>query len=149
MILKLTLKNKLAYILWFLKKVESDLIKTEDIYKWKEYFDIFNRRKNEFPVKDINQIKTKEDLDEFIQKILEIKDIEKNFSKRKGVDKLGKYDKLKIGEVDGFNVYKIPKGNTDEKYYNAACDLGSGTEWCTATGKTDEWFKQHSRSGSL
>ena len=141
-------KNKLAVALWMVKRVQDGFIKTEDLYKWEEYFEIFKRLKREFPVKDINQIKTEDQIDEFVKKAIEIRDREVDPSKKKGVEKSDKYKDLRIGEVSGFQVYKIPKGTSDEMY-GVACDLGSGTEWCTATGNTKQWFDNYAKQGPL
>jgi len=154
--------GKGAYATWLIKKVtdkvnasgELDpengkpLIKAEDIYKWEEYFQIFNRRKKSFPYADINLYKTQSDIRQFIEKATELKNQEdKDPTKKKGVSKTDKFSDLKIGEVDGFDVYEIPKGRKD--LYNTSCELGSGTEWCTATGKTSEYFKQYIDEGPL
>jgi len=140
--------NKLAIALWMVKRIEDKFILPEDIYKWEEYFDIFKRLKREFPVKDINQIKTEDQIDEFVKKAIEIRDREVDPSKKKGVEKSDKYKDLRIGEVSGFQVYKIPKGTSDEMY-GVACDLGSGTDWCTATGNTKTWFDRYAKDGPL
>ena len=129
-------------------KVIIPSIKAEDIYKWGTYFDIFKRHKKEFPIKDIAQIKSPEEVKAFATKAAEIAREEKeDISKIKGVAKSDKYSKLQIGEVGDFRVYKIPKGRED--LYQASCDLGSGTEWCTATGKTDSHFKNYIKQGDL
>jgi len=141
-------KNKLALALWMVKRIEDGFIKAEDIYKWEEYFEIFKRRKREFPVKDINQIKTEDDIDDFVNKAEEIKEREVDPSQKKGVSKSDKYAGLKIGEVEGFDVYMIPQGTSDEMY-GAACELGSGTSWCTATGNTKNWFDRYAKDGPL
>ena len=154
--------NQGAYATWLTKKVTDKvnasgkldpkngepLIKAEDIYKWEEYFQIFNRRKKSFPYADINSYKTQSDIGEFIEKATELKNQEdKDPTKKKGVSKTDKFSDLKIGEVDGFEVYEIPKGRKD--LYNTSCELGSGTEWCTATGKTSSYFKQYIDQGPL
>ena len=73
-------------------------------------------------------------------------EIEADPSKDKGVAKDDKYASLRIGEVDGFTVYKIPQGLKNLK--QASCDLGSGTEWCTAhSGAT--YFEQYIDEGPL
>jgi hypothetical protein len=54
--------------------------------------------------------------------------------------------KFKIGEVDGFTVYKIPKGSTELK--GVSCELGSGTEWCTADSRAS-YFEQYIKDGPL
>ena len=45
------------------------------------------------------------------------------------------------------NVYELPKGRKD--LYGVSCKLGSGTEWCTATGKTKSYFNKYISSGPL
>ena len=40
---------KTAYITWLAKKVADKIIKAEDIYKYKNYFNTFDRRKKEYP----------------------------------------------------------------------------------------------------
>ena len=136
--------GKGAYATWMTKKVADKLLKGEDIYKWKDYFQMFNRRKKDFKSPDINSYKTQSDIGEFIKKAIELRDEEgKDPTKKKGVSKTDKFSDLKIGEVDGFDVYEIPKGRKD--LYNTSCELGSGTEWRTATGNTSNYFYQEHR----
>jgi hypothetical protein len=140
--------GKGAYATWMTKKIADKVLKSEDIYKWKDYFQIFNRRKKEFKSPDINTYKTQADINQFIKKAVEFKDQEKEDpTKKKGISKTDKFSDLKIGEVDGFDVYEIPKGRKD--LYNTSCELGSGTEWCTATGKTSNYFNQYIDEGPL
>ena len=140
--------GKGAYATWMTKKVADKLLKGEDIYKWKDYFQMFNRRKKDFKSPDINSYKTQSDIGEFIKKAIELRDEEgKDPTKKKGVSKTDKFSDLKIGEVDGFDVYEIPKGRKD--LYNTSCELGSGTEWCTATGNTSNYFNQYIDEGPL
>lgn len=139
---------KTAYITWLAKKVADKLIKTEDIYKYKKYFNIFDRRKKEYPFSDINQYKTQNDLSQFISKSVDLIDREsEDPSQQKGVSKEDKYKEFYIGSVDGFNVYKLPQGRKD--LYGVSCKLGSGTEWCTATGNTREHFDDYISEGPL
>lgn len=147
-------KNKLAMALWMIKRIEQDFILPEDIYKYEDYFDIFKRRKRDFPVKDINQIKTQEQIDDFVNKAIELLELEEDPTQKKGVSKEDRFTEYKIGEVDGFKVYKIPaiKGMSDEesdKLYGISCELGSGTSWCTATGNTKSWFERYAKDGPL
>ena len=140
--------GKGAYATWMTKKVADKVLKGEDIYKWKDYLQMFNRRKKDFKSPDINSYKTQSDIGEFIKKAIELRDEEgKDPTKKKGVSKTDKFSDLKIGEVDGFDVYEIPKGRKD--LYNTSCELGSGTEWCTATGNTSNYFNQYIDEGPL
>jgi len=140
--------GKGAYATWLAKKIEDKTLKAEDLYKWEEYFKIFNRRKKDFPSPDINSYKSVSDINSFIRKAVELKNKEQEDpSAKKGVSKVDKFEEFKIGEVDGFMVYEIPKGRED--LYNTSCELGKGTEWCTATGKTREYFDNYIDDGSL
>jgi hypothetical protein len=140
--------GKSAYATWLTKQVATKIIKPEDLYKYNSYFKIFDRRKREYPFQDINQYKTSDDIAQFISKSVEIGNKEKaDPSQQKGVAKTDRYAEFKIGEVEGFTVYELPKGRKD--LYGASCELGSGTEWCTATGKTEKYFKQYISKGPL
>ena len=137
-----------AYATWLTKQVVSKNIKPEDLYKYNTYFKIFDRRKREYPFQDINQYKTTDDIAQFISKSVDIANAEqKDPSQQKGVARSDKYKEFYIGSVDGFNVYELPKGRED--LYGVSCELGSGTEWCTATGKTREHFDRYMKLGPL
>jgi hypothetical protein len=148
-----TSQNNSAFTTWLISRVigtkkVKPLIKKEDIPKYKTYLDIFKRNKREYPLKDINMIKDQNALNDFIRKSREIQAREeKDISQQKGISKSEKYAKLKIGEVDGYEIFKFPKGSKD--LYGASCQLGAGTEWCTATGNTDEWFLNYINQGNI
>ena len=134
--------GKSAYATWLTKQVVNKLVKPEDIYKYNAYFKVFDRRKREYVFNDINQYKTQQDLNSFIVKSIELASQEqKDPSQQKGIAKSNKYDEFKIGSVDGFDVYELPKGRTD--LYGVSCELGSGTEWCTASGRTKNYFDKY------
>ncbi len=123
-------------------------INPEDIYKYEEYFDIFKRRKKEYPISDINQIKTPQQIQNFIKKSVDLaSQEEQDLSSQKGVSKTEKFKDLKIGDFNNFSVYMIPKGRQD--LYPTSCELGSGTEWCTATGRTPDYFNSYINMGPL
>ena len=71
----------------------------------------------------------------------------------KGKTKKEKLKKLLVHQSNGFSMYRIPPkkemGGKEEAYYNASCELGSGTEWCTATGKTTDYFDYYTKGGAL
>ena len=140
--------GKSAYATWLTKQVVAKRINAEDIYKYNAYFKVFDRRKREYIFNDINQYKTQQDLNSFIVKSIELASQEqKDPSQQKGIAKSDKYDKFKLGSVDGFDVYELPKGRTD--LYGVSCELGSGTEWCTATGRTKNYFDNYIAKGPL
>jgi hypothetical protein len=140
--------GKTAYATWLTKHIATKIIKPEDLYKYNSYFKIFDRRKREYPFNDINQYKTLQDISKFIVKSVELINKEKKDpSQQKGVAKTDRYAEFYIGSVDGFNVYELPKGRKD--LYASSCELGSGTEWCTATGNTRKYFNQYIADGPL
>jgi hypothetical protein len=146
-------KNDSAFATWLTTRVAGSknapaVIKSEDIYKYEEYLDIFKRRKKEYPTLDINQIKTPQQIKAFIEKSVDLlSQEEQDPSAQKGVSKAEKFQDLKIGSFNGFSVYMIPKGRTD--LYPTSCELGSGTEWCTATGRTSNYFEGYIKEGPL
>ena len=140
--------GKSAYATWLTKMVANKIIKPEDLYKYNAYFKIFDRRKREYPFNDINQYKSAQDIAQFIAKSVELANKEQQDpSQQKGVAKEDRYIQFKIGEIEGFTVYELPKGRTD--LYATSCQLGKGTEWCTATENTDEYFEQYIKKGPL
>lgn len=140
--------GKSAYATWLIKMVATKTINPEDLYKYNAYFKIFDRRKREYQFQDINQYKTPQDLARFIEISVEIANKEqRDPSQQKGVTKSDKYLEFYIGSIDGFNVYELPKGRKD--LYGASCELGSGTQWCTATGKDRHYFDEYISAGPL
>ena len=142
-----------AFATWLTSRVAGSrksrpLIKIEDIPKYKSYLSVFKRNKNKYPLKDINMVKDQNALNDFIKVSRDIADAEgEDISSQTGVSKADKYAQLKMGEVDGYEIFKFPKGS--ENLYGASCDLGSGTAWCTSTGQTDNWFKQYINDGPI
>lgn len=140
--------GKSAYATWLTKKVVDKLIKPEDLYKYNSYFKVFDRRKREYPFNDINQYKTSNEISQFILKSVDLLDQENSDpSKQKGVARSDKYQEFYIGSVDGFDVYELPQDRDD--LYGVSCELGSGTEWCTATGNTRDYFDDYISDGPL
>jgi hypothetical protein len=146
-------QNDSALATWLTARVagtkkDPAIIKPEDIYKYEQYFNVFKRRKKEYPTSDINQIKTSQQIQNFIKTSNDLaSQEEENPSAQKGVSKTEKFKDLKIGDYNGFSVYMIPKGRKD--LYPTSCELGSGTEWCTATGNTSSYFEDYIESGPL
>ena len=146
-------QNDSAFATWLTSRVAGTkkakpIIKKEDISKYKKHLETFKRNKREYPLKDINMVKDQNALDDFIKKSREIQAREEeDISQQKGVSKSEKYTKLKLGEVDGYEIFKFPKGS--KELYGASCELGSGTDWCTATGNTDSFFRDYINRGDI
>lgn len=138
---------------WLTIKVAHNIIHHTDIYKFKDYFKIFEKNKNKFQLKDINQYKTKEQIQEFIGKCIEIR--EKNVNLTTGIEKGDeeKYispndiQKLEnaglhyLGISDGYQIFEIPNELKDNenswKIYKdilgkcAGRDQGATIDICT------------------
>ena len=124
--------NQSNYATWLVKKVASDIISTEDLHLWSEIFTFFDRYKQRFQKKDINQVKTREDCTEFMNDYNRIKDAVEN-QKSSGMNKSDaeKTDPCLLGKFktsDGrkWTVYKTTPGQWQEER-----KIGSGTSWCT------------------
>ena len=104
-------QNDSAFATWLTSRVAGTkkakpIIKKEDISKYKKHLETFKRNKREYPLKDINMVKDQNALDDFIKKSREIQAREEeDISQQKGVSKAEKYTKLKLGEVDGYEIF--------------------------------------------
>ena len=138
---------------WLTVRVANHLIHNTDIYKFREYFQIFEKNKSKFQIRDINQYKTKEEIQEFIRKCIEIREkhvnlttgVEKGNEEKyvtpKDIQKLENVGINYLGMCDGYQVFEIPnelKDNEDAwKIYRdilgrcAGRDKGAKIEICT------------------
>jgi hypothetical protein len=122
------------YCKWLLNLYSSNNLKLEDLYKVPDYLQLFDKQsvRNKLPLekRNINNFKSLGELAEVI-------------SEFKPEDIMSKKEIKEDNLVKEFKNYKlyIPKDFKD------SCILGKGTEWCTATEKTDKWFKIYHRPG--
>jgi len=155
-IVKVT-KGKGAYATWMIKRVEDGSIKGEDIYKYEDYIETFDRYKREFPSPDINAYKDERSIREFEAKAIEIRergieqtggDVENtaNLVPAKGIQELNSVGIKFLGLVDGYQCFEVPqslRGNTEAwKIYRkhlANCsgrEQGAKIEICTMAGQS-------------
>lgn len=78
--------GKFYILAWLAKRVGIKMIKPEDIYKYKEYFEIFEKNKTKFTHKDINLYKTQEDLNLFLDEVFKIREGNIIFDETQGKD---------------------------------------------------------------
>jgi len=159
-------KGKGAYATWLIKKVEEGIIKEEDVYKYEDYLEIFNKRKRDFPSPDINAYKDERSVRGFEQKAIEIreKSIEHtggdqanvaNLVSTKGIQELNSVGIKFLGLVDGYQCFEVPtssKGNEQAyqiyKKYLANCsgrDQGARISICTMASQ--RYFDQYLEDG--
>jgi hypothetical protein len=157
--------QKSAYATWLAKKVVDKIIKTEDVYKFKEYFPIFDKNKRLYTKNDINQYKTDSDVREFINKTIEIreKDIEvtggesntESLATTNEVRKLESVGIKLLGLQDGYQIFKVPQSlkNNQEgwKIYKevlgrcAGRDKGAKIDICTMA--SNQYFDEYLEDG--
>lgn len=132
------------YKVWILRMKKAGL-KQEDLYKITEYLTIFDKYKQKLEIKDINQYKTVGDLFTAIKPIRDAiesgVDIRSDNQKRKAAARA-------TGDIDVVfesNGWKILHPKTKD----AACQLGTGTEWCTATRSNDNMFDHYNAKGPI
>lgn len=140
------------YVQWLLNKFIKEVKSTddkaayklffEDLYKVKDGLELFDRIKKRFSKQDINQYGIKE----FSEEAFKLKQKLGAEELEKGKAKTEKYSELKLGTVEGFTVYKLPQGREDLK--PVACDLGSGTNWCTAHNQSN-YYNTYNRKDPL
>ena len=132
------------YRVWILRMKKAGL-KKEDLYKITDYLTIFDKYKQKIEIKDINQYKSVADLFTAIAPIKQALDsggdIRSDNQKRKAVSRAS-------GEIDTIfesNGWKLLHPKTKD----AACLLGKGTEWCTATRSDNNMFDQYNENGPM
>jgi hypothetical protein len=150
-------KGKGAYATWMIKRVEDGTIKGEDIYKYEDYIQIFDKQKRQFPSPDINAYKDERSIRDFEAKAIEIREkgIEQtggdaanasNLVSSQGIQELNSVGIKFLGVVDGYQCFEVPqslKGNTEAwKIYRkhlANCsgrEQGAKIEICTMAGQS-------------
>ena len=150
-------KGKGAYATWMIKRVEDGTIKGEDIYKYEDYIQIFDKQKRQFPSPDINAYKDERSIRDFEAKAIEIREkgIEQtggdaanasNLVSSQGIQELNSVGIKFLGVVDGYQCFEVPqslRGNTEAwKIYRkhlANCsgrDQGAKIEICTMAGQS-------------
>ena len=131
-------------------------IKEEDLYKFKEYIDIFTKNNKKFPISDLGQIKDKSQVNDFVNTAIAIRErgIEvtggnkedvKNLVSLNEIERLDKVGIKLLGLVDGYQCFYVPvelRGNEEAftvyKNILARCanrDKGAKIDICTMAGK--------------
>ena len=120
--------------------IDLDSFRIEDINQINQALVDFHRIKPQLPVeqRDINRFKTFGRLQDFVDEAMGGKDIVNPETDNKT---------LKRSDVEV--IYNGPLGTVAiPKSFQASCELGSGTRWCT-TGTDDEYYRQYSEQGDL
>jgi hypothetical protein len=152
--------NKTAYIIWLTVKIDADIILQEDVYKFEEYFGIFEKNKTKFSEKSIHKYETKEDVALFIQTCINVREYNIKFEdisdkdryvSLNEIEKLGAVGIKYHGLVDEVQLFEIPNEckNSEEAWkvhreILARCkgrEQGAKIEICTMASFS--YFKQY------
>lgn len=136
--------NKSNWVTWFAKRISTGLvdISTEESEEdWGKVVAMFSRFPHKFEIKDINQYKSAEQIENLFRTGIEI------------IDSNDRSDpeSCRVGEVKSldrkvtYTIYRLPHGKTDEDTYKISQKLGKTSKggWCTASGRTKQYFNYH------
>jgi len=134
--------NKIGvYAKWLLSLYKNNNLKLEDLYKAKEYIPIFDKmvKTDKLSNKDINTYKSLPDVYQVIQHYL---DNNQSVSKSDETRKIKKEGAEKVYENNYFLVIH-PKTKDAAVYY------GKGTQWCTSSTESENYFDEYNNRGPL
>lgn len=166
---KLTTK-KVVYLIWLAKMVMAENLLVEDIYKFDEYLEIFNKHKQKYTIKDISQIKERHEFKEFVDKTIEIREKEfeidskmgegydpANYVSKNEIETLEKNGIELVGMCDNYQIFEVKKecaGNEGAfKAYKdilgrcANRDKGAKIDLCTMANMS--YFNDYLKKGEL
>jgi antitoxin component YwqK of YwqJK toxin-antitoxin module len=155
--IKMVSKGKVNYILWLAKSYMNGVLHHTDIYKFGDedndigYFTIFEKNKNKYPYKDLNQYKTAEDIEKFIGLTIKIREkdidlskstqVSDNYVSIKDIKRLQEVNIDYMGISQGYQIFHIPNEAKDNDQafsrYNeilgkcAGRDQGKKIDICT------------------
>lgn len=125
--------KKVIYLVWLAKMVMAKNLLVEDIYKFDEYLEIFNKHKQKYDIKDVSQIKERYEFMKFVEKTIEIREKQFEFTSQMGegfdpnnyvsmseIETLEKNGIEFVGMCDGYQIFEVKKecvGN--ENAFNA------------------------------
>ena len=145
--------NVLTYLPWIVKQY-NDILKhkitdikpdqfIEDLYKVKDYLEIYNKIKHNLSPEqaNINNYKTYKDLYNIVEPYVENKDVDLELSKTQQQLEIKK-EAEKIYED---NKWLIVWPKTEK----ASCLYGKGSQWCTAADRSKNMFNSYNSHGSF
>jgi len=130
------------YARWILKLWTTNNLKEEDFYKVTEYLNDFEANKKKFPNKDIFQFKTLPDLAVGLDSVQDQELALSNKQRQRQIKKQGFQRAEKAYEDEEWQVW-------NPNSYEASCNLGSGTRWCTASTSDRSYYDTYSGQGIL
>jgi hypothetical protein len=154
-------KHKFQYFSWIVRNVEAKNILPEDVYKYEEYFEIFEKNKNKYPAQDINHYGKTIPVDEFSKVSQSLRDlsftIEESSDDFIGLDDIEKLTSVGIiyhGICHNYQVFELPstlhKNKEAWKQYRNILGKSAGgkIDFCTMANMDyfDQYYKNYKGS---
>ena len=133
--------NKLGmYAKWLLNLYKNGNLKLEDLYKAEQYLPVFDKlyKSNKLQNRNLNAYKSLPDMYDVVEPYLEKKSISKSDEKRD----IKEGGSEKIYEDENWLLIHI-------KTKEAAIYYGKGTQWCTASTESKNYFDYYNSEGPL
>lgn len=131
------------YSKWLIQQFINGQFKLEDSYKALEYLTAFKRHYTKLAdvkLRNINNYKTLADVYDVLD--------QNNLLQRETKGELRQ--KVHAAEKDIDFIYEDDKWQVvSPNSYEASCNWGADTQWCTATRSSDSWYKQYTEQGPL
>lgn len=127
---------------WLLSLYQKGALLTEDLYKAHDYLDCFNRFRRRFVGnQDINQIKSLPDLYDLIKDFLDIPEEIANETTN---------EEQRIKENEARRLYEDKDWLVIQPLtQRAAIIYGRGTQWCTSSTRSYNYFERYNSQGPL
>jgi hypothetical protein len=131
------------YTLWILRTyIKNGIRLHEDLDRVSEALTKFHTHKKQMPVKDLGQIKSLSDLEQMVNSADIDLDAKSGKQEKKDASAQAK-EESKIFYKGSEGMIVIPE--TSE----ASCFWGKGTQWCTASTTSTNYFDSYSNRGDL
>jgi len=132
-------KNK-QYVQWIVRQFVKQGLKFEDISKLKDHLETFVSTKGQH-----KRLKINSDVNQYNWQTLA------DTARKLGDTEIAEPDEADATKVSGAKIlYDGPLGTLSVPQTQAAsCELGRGTEWCTAATKSNNMFDHYNKQGPL
>ena len=132
--------ENLQYVQWIIRQFTKKGMRFEDLYKLKNHLETFESTKGQH-----KRLKINSDINQYDWRTLT------DTARRLSNTEIAEPDTADATQVEGARIlYNGPLGTLSIPETEAAsCELGRGTEWCTAATKSNNMFDEYNKQGPL
>jgi len=132
--------QNLQYVTWIIRQFTKKGMKFEDLYKLRSHLETFENTKGQH-----KRLKINSDINQYDWRTLT------DTARRLSNTDIADPETADATQVEGARIlYNGPLGTLSIPETEAAsCELGRGTEWCTAATKSDNKFDDYNKQGPL